>query len=65
VIEDLILKFFNPKGMKLTNSHIQNLWEIYKVEQDDKKDILQRVVAIKELMSRKLNRKGKRLDELI
>lgn len=51
--------------MKLTNSHIQNLWEIYKVEQDDSKDILQRVVAIKELMSRKLNRKGKRLDELI
>jgi hypothetical protein len=44
---------------------MQNLWEIYKVEQDDSKDILQRVVVIKELMSRKLNRKGKRLDELI
>ena len=51
--------------MKLAFSQIQNLWDSYKVDQDDSKDILQRAVVIKELISRKLNRKGKRLDELI
>ena len=44
---------------------MQNLWDCFKGDQDDSKDIQLRAVVIKELVSRKLNRKGKRLDELI
>jgi len=44
---------------------VRDLWESFKVDHNEECHINDRFVNVKDLVSRKLNRKGKRIDELI
>ena len=57
----------NYKGIKLTENEIKNLWESYKLPESNDQDlpIQERIVFVKDLVSTKLGRKSKRINELI
>lgn len=53
------------KQIRFSETLIKNLWDSFKLNPNDKAPYEQRLVVVKDLVSRKLNRKGKRIDELI
>jgi hypothetical protein len=54
------------KGFKFSENDQKNLWESFKVEESDSLKALEdRKVNVKDLVGTKLNRKTKRIDELI
>ena len=53
------------KPIRFTELLVRNLWDTFKVEPNDESPIGERFVIVKDLVSRKINRKGKRIDELI
>ena len=64
-ISDLLQKLEDYKQIKLQEQQIKNIWDSFKVNSNDDDLLDQRKVNVKDLVSRKLNRKGKRIDELI
>jgi hypothetical protein len=65
-IADLQNKLESYKGIKLSDTELKNLWEAYKVSESDSiHPISERLVNVKDLVSTKLGRKSKRIDELI
>jgi len=59
-------KLDSYKGITLSETDVKNLWESYKVSENDITCPLEeRIVFVKDLVSTKLNRKHKRIDELI
>ena len=53
------------KQIKLQEGQVRNIWDTFKVNPNDDGPLEEREVNVKDLVSRKINRKGKRIDELI
>ena len=53
------------KPITLSGQLVKNLWDTFKAEPNDESQYDERYVLVKDLVSRKINRKGKRIDELI
>lgn len=64
-IKDLSSMLLSYKGVVLSQEEIKYLYEAYKVNDSDLGSIEERLVNVKDLVSTKLNRKHKRIDELI
>lgn len=65
-IGDLLSKLDSYKGIKFSNEETRNLWECYKLSDSESGlAIEERTVMVKDLVGTKMNRKHKRIDELI
>ena len=53
------------RNIKFGEALERNLWESFKVDPNDDSQLENRLINAKDLFSRKVNRKGKRIDELI
>jgi len=64
-IKELETMLATGKPIRFTELLVRNLWDTFKVEPYDESPFGERFVLVKDLVSRKINRKGKRIDELI
>ena len=64
-IKELETMLATGKPIRFTELLVRNLWDTFKVEPNDESPFGERFVLVKDLVSRKINRKGKRIDELI
>ena len=64
-IKELVTMLSKGKPIRFTEQLVRNLWDTFKAEPNDESPYDERLVLVKDLVSRKINRKGKRIDELI
>lgn len=64
-INELVTMISKGKPIRFSEQLVRNLWDSFKAEPNDESPYEERLVIVKDLVSRKINRKGKRIDELI
>lgn len=64
-VSDLRQKLENYKGIKLEEKQFQQMYDIFGERQTSGEPLENRIISVKELVSSKLDRNLKRVDQLI